>query len=601
MSRLPFVAFGALVVATVGAFFVTQHIKVKTPLFTGVHRYPETISPLHGGVCGTVDHRVATITFYLQHRSDDVSVYIIDQGGNFVRTLATGVHMRGGADPVRKYFLWNGRDDNGKVVPDGTYHYRIALIGQGRTIDETALPIRVKDAVPHPVVTNVSPAVVAPGAPVTISYTDYNRSGTVQIYRTDLPDWWQRPPVKEIGTKWKHTAIVWDGKIRRRPAPAGTYLVGFAMTDTACNTGRFPSKLPPPAGSTPHAGVTLRHLAAEPTLSPHPAGSRAFVLVDSRGQRYKWTLSRVGVRAPVGHGSTFAHLLHVKLPRASGAGLYTLSLRSATHRTAVPLLASATGAGRRAKLLVVLPALTWQGQNPVDDNGDGIPSTLDPGGPIRLARPLANGLPSGFPDEAALIAYLDRAHLPYDLTTDVALANGSAPKLTGHKAVVLAGTERWVPGSLSALLKAFVQNGGNVLSLGIDSLRRTVTLRSDQALQPSPVAATDIFGARPGAVIPRSGGLILVLHDGLGIFTTTSQAFPGFKSFQPITPPDAAASAPSSAAGTSDSNVSIVGFKVGRGTVVEVGLPGFGASLAPSAHNVDAQELVRQLWTVLGR
>ena len=274
MSRLPLVAFGALVVATVGAFFVTQHIKVKTPLFTGVHRYPATISPLHGGVCGT-DRAPCRreFSFYLQHRSDDVSVYVIDQSGNLVRTLATGVHMRGGANPVRKYFLWNGRDDNGKVVPDGTYHYRIALIGQGRTIDETALPITVKDAVPHPIVTNVSPSVVAPGAPVTISYTDYHRSGTVQIYRTDLPDWWQRPPVKMIGTPWKHTAIVWDGKIRS--APGACRDVSGRVCDDRCGVQHRPlpdRSLPPPAGSTPHAGVTLRHLAAEPTLSPHRRG-----------------------------------------------------------------------------------------------------------------------------------------------------------------------------------------------------------------------------------------------------------------------------------------------------------------------------------------
>ncbi len=486
-------------------------------------------------------------------------------------------------------------------MPDGTYYYRIALLGQGRTIDETGATVTVKDVVPRPVVTNASPALAAPGEPVTISYSDYHRSGTVQIYRTDLPDWWQRPPVKVIGTKWKHTSVVWNGRIRGRPATAGTYLVGFAMTDQACIAGRFPARLPPAPGSTARAGVTLRHLAAEPTLSPHVAGSRAFVLVDSRGRPYTWTLWRVGVRAAVTHGAAAAPLLHVRLPRSRGAGLYQLSLRSGGYRTGVPLVARATAAGARAKLLVVLPALTWQGQNPVDDDGDGIPNTLDTGGPIRLARPLANGLPPGFGDEAAFLAYLDRAHLPYDLTTDVALANGSAPVLGGHKAVVLAGTERWLPGSLSAVLRAYVLNGGNVLSLGIDSLRRTVTLSSDHALAPTAPAATDIFGARIGAVVPRGGSLILVLHDALGIFTTTSQAFPGYNSFQPFAPPDQSASAPSSAAGTSSSTVSIVGFKVGRGTVVEIGLPGFGASLAPAVHNVDAQELVRQLWSVLGR
>ena len=36
MSRLSLGAFGALVVATVGAFFVTQHLKVTTPVIAGL-------------------------------------------------------------------------------------------------------------------------------------------------------------------------------------------------------------------------------------------------------------------------------------------------------------------------------------------------------------------------------------------------------------------------------------------------------------------------------------------------------------------------------------------------------------------------------------
>jgi hypothetical protein len=41
---------------------------------------------------------------------------------------------------------------------------------------------------------------------------------------------------------------------------------------------------------------------------------------------------------------------------------------------------------------------------------------------------------------------------------------------------------------------------------------------------------------------------------------------------------------------------SIIGYKLGRGVVVEVGLAGFGSRLG---HSIDAQELTRQLWTVL--
>jgi hypothetical protein len=249
---------------------------------------------------------------------------------------------------------------------------------------------------------------------------------------------------------------------------------------------------------------------------------------------------------------------------------------------------------------VVLPALTWQGQNPQDDDSDGLPDTLDTGDPIQLNRVLADGLPAGFGDEAALLAYLDQAHLPYDLTTDIGLIDGSGPQLAGHSGAVLAGSERWLPNSLAGALRSYVQGGGRVLSLGIDSLRRGVTVQiTAQGLRaqgPTAPGGTDALEARPEAVVAHSTAEILVIRDGLGIFSNTSGAFPGFSSYQsiPATSPPAAQIV--SAAGTTDTAPAIVGYRLGHGIVVEVGLPGFGQSLA---HNVDAQELTRRLWTIL--
>jgi hypothetical protein len=53
-----------------------------------------------------------------------------------------------------------------------------------------------------------------------------------------------------------------------------------------------------------------------------------------------------------------------------------------------------------------------------------------------------------------------------------------------------------------------------------------------------------------------------------------------------------------SEAGTSAQTPSIVGYRLGSGIVVDVGLPAFTTSLA---HDVDTQELLRRLWTVLSR
>jgi hypothetical protein len=352
--------------------------------------------------------------------------------------------------------------------------------------------------------------------------------------------------------------------------------------------------------------VTVRYLAAQPPLHPVQAGSTATVFVDSRQRPYRWALRRAGTKKVLEHGSIRASsqgvspTLHVRMP-AMGAGLYELALRSGPHRTLVPLVASRRNPG--ARMLVVLPALTWQGENPVDDNHEGIPNTLENGGPVDLLRPLANGLPAGFGDEAAFLAYLDKSHLGYDLTTDYSLIAGSGPALNSSRSVVLAGSERWVPSTLGSALRSFVQGGGRVLSLGIDSLHRGVRVRitasAATALDPTGPSANDVFGARPAPLVNDSRDLILVIKDRLGIFSTTSTAFPGFRSFQPFASVAAPAGPIESAAGTSNSTATIIGFPRGHGIVVEIGLPGFGTSLQRG--NTDTQELVRRLWTVLAR
>ncbi len=607
MSRLPAAGFAALVAATVAAFFVTQHLKVSTPLIAGFPSpQPAVISPRQAGCRGF--YRRTMISFYLLNRADDVDVYIVDSGGAIVATLASGRHMRIKVRKPDGVFYWDGREDGGSFAPPGKYYIRVALIHQGRTAEVSSpagapLPITVKTLAPRPVVTGVDvagegmvPALIPQhGEPAQIHYRGHeHRGGTVRIYRTDLPG----PPrlVKSFVTPWKGSTASWDGRIRGAPAPAGTYLVGLDVTDAACNTGHFPPRIPPNHGSTAHAGVTVRYLAAQPPLDPVPAGSRTLIYVDSRGRPYAWTLTRAGSRAPASRGAGRGYQLHVRVP-AQAAGLYVLALRSGAHRTAVPIVVRAV---KPARVLVVLPALTWQGQNPVDDDGDGIPNTLDAGGPIRLARPLVTGLPAGFSDEAALLAYLDKSHHPYDLSTDLALIDGSGPAIAGHSGVVLAGSERWLPSSLGSALRTYIQGGGKVLSLGIDSLRREVKVGPSgpggaEALQPTPPSSPDALGARPAALVSHSTDLITESRDGLGIFSGTAGTFPGFHSYQAI-PSVAPPAQIVSAAGVSDTQPSIIGYRLGRGVVVEVGLPGLGSTLA---QNVNSQELVNRLWTVL--
>jgi FlgD Ig-like domain len=598
VTRLSTGAFAVLVAATIAAFFLTQHLKVTTPLIQGAPRpVPGVIDPLHGVPC--VQGRNSgstTISFYLQHRADTVDVFVVsDATGTIVRTVASGRHMRKNVRNPDGVFHWNGREDDGQVAPEGTYYFRVALIHQNRTIDLSGTPINVKTSPPRPVVTRVTPSLIpgANGTHVTMHYAgNEGRGGTVRIYRTDLPGGPRL--VKTFLTPWNGHTAIWDGKISQRPAPAGTYLIGLDVTDAACDTGRFPAHIPPAPGTAPNTGVTVSYLAAQAPLDPVPAGSDAEVHVRSPGHAYHWALEGgAGARTPLASGESDQATLSVPLP-GGRPGLYKLALRSPAGATAIPIVASGAA---RARVLVVLPALSWQGLNPVDDTGDGLPNTLVNGGAIDLDRPLVYPAPAGIADEAGLLAYLDASHRSYELTTDLGLVSGVGPLLRGHGAVVLAGSERWLPPAESAALRSYVMSGGRVLSLGVDSLRRGVTVAGNRALDPTAPSAVDALGARVGGLAAKTVAPVTVTSDGLGLFAGVSAPLAGFLTYQPVLSVVAPGRVQSSA-GPSGGRPAIVGYGLGGGIVIDLGVPGFGAALPRDA---GAQQLIDQMWTVVSK
>src|SRR3954465_6249631 len=120
-SRLATGVFVVLVLATVGAFFVTQRLKRATPVATKIHlqRY---VSP-NGD--GRLDR--AVVQFKLPKAGDSVTVSITDSNGDEVRRLADRRLRKG-----RHRFHWNGRDGSAAIVPDGFYYLRVVLNGEGR-------------------------------------------------------------------------------------------------------------------------------------------------------------------------------------------------------------------------------------------------------------------------------------------------------------------------------------------------------------------------------------------------------------------------------------------------------------------------------------
>jgi hypothetical protein len=250
-------------------------------------------------------------------------------------------------------------------------------------------------------------------------------------------------------------------------------------------------------------------------------------------------------------------------------------------------------------VLLVLPALSWQGRNSVDDDGDGLPNTLDRGGPVKLSRPFAGGgLPSGFAaSEQPLLAFLNRAGLRFDITTDLALARHSGP-LEQHRGIVLAGNPRWVTGELLARLRRYVDGGGRVLTLGTDSLRHTVGLSGDELVEPSAALLEDAFGTRLDPIASRHVDLLAFRGDSIGLFAGTDGLFSGFDRFEPAASLGRGARLVAGA-GEQEGAPVVAAYQLGKGLVIRTGLPQWSQRLGAGDPNVVA--VTRRAWTLLSR
>jgi hypothetical protein len=69
-----------------------------------------------------------TIRYHL-NSSAKVDLRVYDSAGRLVQVLVDGVELMAG----RHTAVWGGRDDMGRSVASGTYHYRLELNGQAKT------------------------------------------------------------------------------------------------------------------------------------------------------------------------------------------------------------------------------------------------------------------------------------------------------------------------------------------------------------------------------------------------------------------------------------------------------------------------------------
>lgn len=287
-----------ILAATAAAFVVTEDLKLE-PDPIAAPKITRIFSP----VC-RCDQQVARIAFRLKE-PDTLTLTIADSTGRDIRTLLRDARFR----PGSHQFGWDGRNDAGRVVPEGRYEARVRLEKLGRVI---AFPggIRVDKARPKIRATHVSRRVISPdddgrGDAITIRYQASEPSHALLLVN---------------GKRRAFTRLRPQGAIRWAPKRFRTGLqrLQLAAVDAAGNRG---------AGKAFY--VQVRYLQISPTrLRARPR--RVFTArISTDYPRYTWRLGRRS-------GTRRAHTLRLRAPATPGR--YTLAVAAGGRRATASIL-----------------------------------------------------------------------------------------------------------------------------------------------------------------------------------------------------------------------------------------------------------------------
>jgi hypothetical protein len=253
----------ALLGATAAAFAVTERLKLEKSPITGT-RVDKVFSP----VCECA-RDIAEISFRLRG-GQVVTVDMLNSKRRPIRTLVRNRRERAG----RVTYIWDGRDDAGRVVPEGIYRPRVRLRRHGRTI-VLPNPIRVDTTAPKITLTRVFPRVFSPDG-------DGNADRVTAEYGIDEP---ARAMMlvngrRRVLSKFRETEgrLVWFGRIGGVPVRPGDYEIRLRAFDRAGNR----------SARTRAVSVRVRYVELVPDRVEAVAGRRFDIGVATDADVYRW-------------------------------------------------------------------------------------------------------------------------------------------------------------------------------------------------------------------------------------------------------------------------------------------------------------------------
>jgi hypothetical protein len=291
-----------LLVATATAFAVTERLKLEDSPVLGTQ-----IDRLFSPVCTkcSADSRSAEIRFRLR-REESITLDIADSSGTIIRhRVGAGVF---GQSP--HVFAWDGRDDSGRVVPDGAYTAELTLVDEKRTFDFPQ-DIRVDSTPPTIDDVKIRHAVFSPDGDRRADRVDIRYRFSEPAYAILYLDG-RRLPGRSYRRRPSDT-IQWYG----RGVRAGAHRLALAAQDPAGNL----------SPSTREFTVRIRYIEL-PKSRYVVRGRTLRVRVSTDVKTLTWRLAGRG-------GTVHKHVFTIAVPSRPGRYLLTVSENGKRARATV--------------------------------------------------------------------------------------------------------------------------------------------------------------------------------------------------------------------------------------------------------------------------
>jgi FlgD Ig-like domain len=310
-----------LLAGTTVAFVLTEELKLERSPITRPR-----LDRVFGPTC-SCPQRTARLVFRLR-RADTIDAVIVDADGAAVRTLASGRRYA----PGRLVFRWDGRNEDGAVVPDGPYRLRLRFAQERRTIVVPNV-VRVDTEPPAVELVSLAPRVLSPDG-------DSRRDTARVAFRLGER---ARPLLLVDGRQAyrarvhaaRSAAFRWPGTVAGRPLPAGRYTVTLRAQDLAGNVSE----------PTPATAVAIRYVElAQDSLRARRGGVLRFrVLTDA--EQVRWALWPRGgtARRPLLTGAASPADVAVQLPARIRPGRYVLRVGASGHGAEAAVVVRARG------------------------------------------------------------------------------------------------------------------------------------------------------------------------------------------------------------------------------------------------------------------